>query len=118
MQFGYLGRREFITLLGTAAAWPRVARGQFRPAIIGVLGSGSAQSSAFLIDAIKEGMNENGLAEGRDYVLDVRWAEGDYARLPALAAELREWTSWLGLRSVAAGRRGDFARALSAALRA
>jgi putative ABC transport system substrate-binding protein len=90
MQFGHLKRREFITLLGSAAVWPRVARGQFKPAIIGVLGSGSAQSSAFLIDAIKEGMNENGLAEGRDYVLDVRWAEGDYTRFAALAFELLE----------------------------
>ena len=90
MQLGHLKRREFITLLGSAAAWPRVARGQFKPAIIGVLGSGSAQSSAFLIDALKEGMNENGLAEGRDYVLDVRWAEGDYKRFAALAFELLE----------------------------
>ena len=90
MQFGHLKRREFITLLGSAAVWPRVARGQFNPAIIGVLGSGSAQSSAFLIDALNEGMNENGLAEGRDYVLDVRWAEGDYTRFAALAFELLE----------------------------
>ena len=90
MQFGHLKRREFITLLGSAAVWPRVARGQFKPAIIGVLGSGFAQSSAFLIDTLKEGMNENGLAEGRDYVLDVRWAEGDYTRFAALAFELLE----------------------------
>ena len=90
MQFGHLKRREFITLLGGAAVWPRVARGQFKPAIIGVLGSGFAQSSAFLIDTLKEGMNENGLAEGRDYVLDVRWAEGDYTRFAALAFELLE----------------------------
>jgi putative tryptophan/tyrosine transport system substrate-binding protein len=91
MQFGHLRRREFVILLGgSAAAWPRVARGQLKPAIIGVLGSGSAQSSAFLIDALKEGMSENGLAEGRDYVLDVRWAEGDYKRFAALAANLRE----------------------------
>ena len=85
-----MSRREFITLLGGAAAWPGVARGQFKPAIVGVLGSGSAHSSAFLIDALKEGMNENGLAEGRDYVLDVRWAEGDYTRFAALAFELLE----------------------------
>jgi putative ABC transport system substrate-binding protein len=90
MQFGHLKRREFITLLGSAAAWPQVARGQPKPAIVGVLGSGSAQSSAFLIDALKKGMNENGLAEGRDYVLDVRWAEGDYTRFAALAFELLE----------------------------
>ncbi len=95
MQFGHLKRREFITLLGSAAAWPQVARGQFKPAIIGVLGSGSAQSSAFLIDALKKGMNENGLAEGRDYVLDVRWAEGDYTRFAALALKLLERKSSL-----------------------
>jgi putative tryptophan/tyrosine transport system substrate-binding protein len=90
MQLGHLRRREFIILLGSAAAWPRVARGQFKSAIIGVLGSGSAQSSAFLIDALKEGMNENGLVEGRDYMLEVRWAEGDYKRFAALAVELVE----------------------------
>ncbi len=83
-------RRAFITLLGGAAAWPLAAHGQFKPAIIGVLGSGSPQSSAFLIDAFKEGMNGNGLTEGRDYVLDVRWAEGDYTRFAALAFELLE----------------------------
>jgi putative ABC transport system substrate-binding protein len=83
-------RREFITLFGGAAAWPVVARGQFKPAIIGVLGSGSPHSSAFLIDAFKEGMDGNGLTEGRDYVLDVRWAEGDYTRFAALAFELLE----------------------------
>ena len=83
-------RREFITLLGGAAAWPVAARGQSKPAIIGVLGSGSAQSSAFLIDALKEGLNENGLTEGRDYVLEVRWAEGDYTHFAALAFELLE----------------------------
>jgi putative ABC transport system substrate-binding protein len=90
MQFGHLKRREFITLLGSAAAWPRVVRGEFRHANIGVLGSGSAQSSAFLIGAFKEGMKENGLAEARDYVLNVRWAEGDYTRFAALAFELLE----------------------------
>jgi hypothetical protein len=59
-------RREFIIALGGAVAvWPRVARGQVKPATIGVLGSGSAQSSAFLIDALKEGMKENGLTETR-----------------------------------------------------
>jgi putative ABC transport system substrate-binding protein len=58
--------------------------------LVGVLGSGSAQSSAFLIDALKQGLNENGLTEGRDYVLDVRWAEGDYTHFAALAFELLE----------------------------
>jgi putative ABC transport system substrate-binding protein len=94
MHFGQLKRREFITLLIVGAvARPQVARAQFKPAIIGVLGSGSAQSSAFLIDALKQGMNENGLAEGSDYVLDVRWAEGDYTRFAALALGLLETKS-------------------------
>jgi len=86
-----LQRREFIGLLGgAAAAWPRVACAQSKPAIIGVLGSGSAQSSAFLIDALKEGMTENGLTEGRNYVLDVRWAQGDYTQFAPLALKLVE----------------------------
>ncbi|MBR0858979.1 ABC transporter substrate-binding protein [Bradyrhizobium liaoningense] len=90
MQLDHLKRRELIGILGFAAAWPRVARGQIKPAIVGVLGSGSAQSSGFLIDALKEGMKENGFTEGREYVLDVRWAEGDYKRFAALVAELLE----------------------------
>jgi putative ABC transport system substrate-binding protein len=99
-------RRAFIMLLGGAAvAWPRVARGQFKQAVIGVLGSGSARSSAFLIDALKQGMNENGLAEGRDYVLDVRWAEGDYRRFAALASELlQRKSSIIIVTTIAAAR--------------
>jgi putative tryptophan/tyrosine transport system substrate-binding protein len=81
-------RREFITLLGGAAACPLAARAQSKPALIGMLGSGFAETSAIFVDAFKQGMHENGLVEGRDYVLDVLWAEGDYARFPALAAEL------------------------------
>jgi putative ABC transport system substrate-binding protein len=69
------------------------------------LGSGSAQSSAFLIDALKEGMNENGLAEGRDYELDVRWAEGDYKRFAGLAFELLERkSSVIVVTTIAAAR--------------
>jgi putative tryptophan/tyrosine transport system substrate-binding protein len=86
-------RREFITLVGGAAAapsllWPLAARAQSNPAAIGVLGSGFPASSAILIEAFKQGMRENGLTEGRDYVLDVRWAKGDYTRFVALADEL------------------------------
>jgi putative tryptophan/tyrosine transport system substrate-binding protein len=103
MQFGHMKRREFIILLCSAAAWPWVARGQSKPANIGVLGSGFAQSSAFLIDALREGMNENGLAEGRDYVLDLRWAEGDYKRFAALAFELRK-SSVIIVTTIAAAR--------------
>lgn len=98
-------RRDFIMLFGVvAAAGPRAARAQ-QPVVIGVLGSGFADSSAILIDAFKQGMGENGLAEGRDYVLDVRWAEGDYTRFAALAAELTQRKSSLIVVSTIAAAR-------------
>jgi len=89
---GSVKRREFITLLGGAVVtWPLAASAQ-QPAtpVIGVLGSGFAASSAIFIDAFKQGMSENGLFEGRDYLLDVRWAEADYTRFAALATELMQ----------------------------
>src|SRR5262249_1654656 len=87
----YIARRKFLaTLLGGAvAAWPACAQSPAMP-VIGVLGSGFAASSAIFIDAFKQGMSENGLFEGRDYLLDVRWAEADYTRFAALATELMQ----------------------------
>jgi putative ABC transport system substrate-binding protein len=85
-------RRDFIKVIaGSAASWPLAARGQ-QPAIalIGILGSGFPTSSAIFVDAFKQGMAENGLAEGRDYMLDLRWAEGDYTRFAALTADLAQ----------------------------
>jgi len=106
MQFDHLKRREFITLLGgAAAAWPLAARAQHKPARIGILGSGLAVTSGFLIAAFIEGMRENGLVEGRDYVLDVLWAQGDYARFPKLAAELLQRNpSMILVTTIAAAR--------------
>jgi putative tryptophan/tyrosine transport system substrate-binding protein len=84
-------RREFITLLGgVAAAWPLAARAQQRPASIGFLGGGAADPGVPLIEALKQGLRENGLIEGKDYVLELRWAEGHYERLPAFARELAD----------------------------
>ena len=84
-------RREFITLLGgTAAAWPVVARAQQKPANIGFLGAGAADTSAPLIEAVKQGLRESGLVEGKDYVLEPRWADGHYDRFPAFARELAD----------------------------
>jgi putative ABC transport system substrate-binding protein len=84
-------RREFITLLGGAAlAGPLPATAQKRTALIGLLGSGSAQSSSIFVDSLKEGVSDGGLREGRDYVLDLRWTEGNYERFPAFARELVE----------------------------
>src|SRR5262245_39739569 len=82
-------RREFMRLLGGAAvAWPIAARAQQGQHLIGFLVSGAPDSFAIFVDAFKQGMQDNGLVEGRDYILDLRFAEGDYNRFDTLAAEI------------------------------
>src|SRR5262249_16999490 len=82
-------RREFITLLGgAAAAWPLAARGQQPIPLVGVLHSGSHTTFAPLMIAFRRGLQEGGFIEGQNVTIEYRWAENQYDRLPAMAAEL------------------------------
>jgi putative ABC transport system substrate-binding protein len=85
-----IGRREFMTMLGGAtAAWPLAARAQ-QPAlpVIGVLFGGSQTTQSFRLSALQKGLNAAGFVEGQNVAFEYRFAEGQYDRLPKLAAEL------------------------------
>jgi len=84
-------RREFISLLGgAAAAWPLAALAQQQPAlpVIGWLSSARASMTIYYISVVRQGLSDMGYVEGRNVAIEARFAEDDYDRLPALAADL------------------------------
>src|SRR5437016_1121095 len=81
-------RREFIKLIGGAAAWPLPARAQQTMPVVGFLHVASPESFPQVVTAFRQGLKETGFIEGQHVVIDFRWAEGKYDRLPTLAAEL------------------------------
>jgi putative ABC transport system substrate-binding protein len=82
-------RREFITLLGGAAAWPLAARAQ-QPVmpVVGLVGGGGGDIATRYVTAFRKGLNETGIIEGQNATVEYHWLEGQYDRLPSLMADL------------------------------
>src|SRR5262249_19149773 len=88
-QAGHMKRREFITLLGgAAAAWPLAVRAQQPVPIIGLLATAAPDANAIRLRAFREGLRSVGYIEGQNVKFEYWWAEAHTGRLPELAGEL------------------------------
>jgi putative ABC transport system substrate-binding protein len=84
-----VNRREIITLLGGAAAWPLAARAeQAAMPVVAFMSARSPETSMDLLAAFRRGLAENGFVEGQNVAIEVRWARGEYDSVAAMAADL------------------------------
>jgi putative tryptophan/tyrosine transport system substrate-binding protein len=81
-------RREFVKLLAAVATWPTITHAQQERPVIGFLSALSEATAPALLSAFRRGLGETGFVEGQNVTIEYRWAEGQYERLPAMAAEL------------------------------
>jgi putative ABC transport system substrate-binding protein len=82
-------RRDFITIIGSTAAWPFAAHAQQQPVpVVGFLRSASRAGSIYLVTAFRQGLKEAGFVEGQNVAIEYRWADHQHDRLPALVADL------------------------------